>query len=66
MNLANTFYINRTKLAEELGVSVATLRNWAKAGNFPAPMTNSGKTPIYRTDEVTAWLEKDGGSNDAS
>ena len=27
MRLANTFYINRTKLAEELGVSVATLRN---------------------------------------
>lgn len=66
MKLADTFYINRSKLAEELGVSVATIRNWAKTENFPLPMKNSGKIPIYRSDEIMSWLEKKGEKNNAS
>ena len=57
MRPANTFYINRTKLAEELGVSVATLRNWSKQRGFPNPLPQSGKVPIYKSSELIAWLE---------
>tara|TARA_B100001057_G_scaffold386414_1_gene393340 strand:+ start:1131 stop:1319 length:189 start_codon:yes stop_codon:yes gene_type:complete len=60
MTLANTFYINRTKLAEELGVSIATVRNWSKQRGFPNPLPKSGKVPIYKTSELIFWLE-DGG-----
>ena len=58
MSFANTFYINRTQLAKELGVSIATLRNWAKLNNFPNQLPNSGKIPIYKSEEIIAWLEK--------
>ena len=47
------------ELAEELGVSIATIRNWSKLDNFPSPITNSGKTPIYRTSEIISWLENE-------
>ena len=57
MNLAESTYITRTQLAEELGLSIATLRNWSKQSEFPEPVQNSGKVPIYRTSEVTSWLE---------
>ena len=60
MTLANTFYINRTKLAEELGVSIATVRNWSKQRGFPNPLPKSGKVPIYKTSELISWLEDEG------
>ena len=60
MSFANTFYINRTQLAKELGVSIATLRNWAKLNNFPNQLPNSGKIPIYKSEELIAWLENGG------
>jgi len=60
MTLANTFYINRTKLAEELGVSIATVRNWSKQRGFPNPLPQSGKIPIYKTSELISWLEDEG------
>jgi len=59
MNFADSTYINRSQLAEELGVSIATIRNWSKLDNFPSPITNSGKTPIYRTSEISSWLENE-------
>ena len=34
MKLASNLYINRTQLADELGVSIATIRNWSKKTNF--------------------------------
>ena len=61
MKLANTYYINRTKLAEELGITVATLPNWAKKSGFPNSLPHSGKTHIYNTSEVISGLEKLGG-----
>ena len=57
MNLAENRYITRTQLAKELGLSIATLRNRSKRSEFPDPVPNSGKVPIYRTSEVTSWLE---------
>jgi predicted DNA-binding transcriptional regulator AlpA len=62
MELANTLYINRTKLAEELGISVATLRNWSKQTGFPNSLPQSGKIPIYKSSEIISWLEKGGGT----
>ena len=59
MNLANSTYINRSQLADELGVSIATIRNWSKQSDFPQPIINSGKTPIYRTSEIISWLERE-------
>ena len=59
MNFANSTYINRSQLAEELGVSIATIRNWSKQADFPRPVIKSGKTPIYRTSEIISWLERE-------
>ena len=60
MKLASNLYINRTQLADELGVSIATIRNWSKKTNFPKPIKNSGKTPIYKTLEIN-FLVNSGG-----
>ena len=59
MKLASALYINRTQLAEELGVSVATIRNWSSKKDFPKPVRNSGKVPIYKTSEINSWLTLD-------
>ena len=58
MKLASNLYINH-QLADELGVS-ATIRNWSKKTNFPKPIKNSGKTPIYKTLEINSWLTPEG------
>ena len=59
MKLASTLYITRTQLAEELGVSTATIRNWSRKANFPKPIKNSGKIPIYKTLEINSWLTQE-------
>jgi predicted DNA-binding transcriptional regulator AlpA len=58
MKLGHSLFVNRTELAEELGVSVATIRNWSKTEEFPRPLKNSGKIPIFRTAEIINWLEE--------
>ncbi len=60
MKLGNSLFINRTQLARELGVSVATVRNWAKFKAFPPSLEKSGKIPIYRSSEIISWLEMGG------
>ena len=60
MKLASLLYITRTQLAEELGVSTATIRNWSKQRGFPDPLPKSGKVPIYKTSELISWLEDEG------
>jgi predicted DNA-binding transcriptional regulator AlpA len=59
MELALKSYINRTQLAKELGVSVATIRNWTRTKGFPQPVTRSSKIPIYRMEDITSWLEEE-------
>jgi DNA-binding transcriptional MerR regulator len=59
MKLALKSYINRTQLAKELGISVSTIRNWSKIVGFPDPLKSSGKIPIYRTEDITSWLEEE-------
>ena len=58
VGLSDSKYINRTELAHESGVSVATIRNWIKFYDFPTPVQSSGKTPIFRAYDVIEWLEK--------
>ena len=58
MKLGNSLFVNRTELAQELGVFVATIRNWSKTEEFPRPLKNSGKIPIFRTAEIINWLEE--------
>lgn len=60
MGLSDSKYINRTELAHELGVSVATIRNWIKFYDFPAPVQSSGKTPIFRAHDVIDMVGKRG------
>ena len=60
MKLASMLYITRTQLAEELGVSIATIRNWSKQRGFPNPLPQSGKVPIYKISELVSWLEGEG------
>jgi predicted DNA-binding transcriptional regulator AlpA len=59
MIFADSTYINRSQLADELGVSIATIRNWSKQDGFPSPVNSSGKIPIYRTKEIISWLESE-------
>ena len=49
-------YIGRRELLEQLGISKHTLLRWSKRRGFPAALPSSGKTPIYDTQEVDAWL----------
>ena len=58
MKLGKSIFVNRTELADELGVSVATIRNWSKTHEFPRPLKNSGKIPIFRSDEIIYGLEE--------
>ena len=60
MKLGNSLYVNRTELANELGVSIATIRNWSKTDGFPTPLENSGKIRIFRSIEIVNWLEQGG------
>ena len=60
MKLASMLYITRTQLAEELGVSIATIRNWSKQRGFPDPLPQSRKVPIYKISELVSWLEGEG------
>lgn len=60
MKLASILYITRTQLAEELGVSIATIRNWSRQRGFPDPLPKSGKIPIYKVSEVISWFEDEG------
>ena len=60
MKLGYSLYVNRTELANELGVSIATIRNWSKTDSFPTPLENSGKIPIFSSSEVINWLEQGG------
>ncbi|WP_437013303.1 helix-turn-helix transcriptional regulator [Streptomyces sp. enrichment culture] len=52
--------ITITEIAEEYGVSRATVHNYRRAGTFPrpAPVEGTEKTKLrFRADEVAAWFE---------
>jgi predicted DNA-binding transcriptional regulator AlpA len=52
--------ITITEIAEEYGVSRATVHNYRRSGTFPrpAPVEGTEKTKLrFRADEVSAWFE---------
>ena len=54
-------YITRIELTQMLGVSKDTIRNWTKNKEFPSPLENSGRVPIYRMLDIKNWLESEVG-----
>lgn len=50
--------ISRTELAEFLGVTLQTLRDWEREGHGPTPIRLSTRRTVYDPDEVDAFLEE--------
>jgi len=57
MHFSNFTYVTRGQLAEELHVTKGTIRQWEDLRGFPEPLPGSGRVPLYKTAEVTNWLE---------
>jgi excisionase family DNA binding protein len=55
--------ISITELAEQLGVSVRTIRRWQALGDVP-PRVKRGRRLMYRLTDVVAWLEATGRGSD--
>lgn len=49
-------YINTKEVAEMIGVSVSTVRNYARAGNFVPVHRLSTKKAVYLRDDVLVWM----------
>jgi hypothetical protein len=49
-------FLNEEQQAEELGVTVRTIRRWRKDGTGPA-FTRNGQQVLYRADWTQQWLE---------
>lgn len=50
-----SLWLTRAELAEELGVTVATIARWHSEGCAP-PCTKVGKKILYRRESVQQWL----------
>ncbi|MGY6704916.1 helix-turn-helix transcriptional regulator [Roseinatronobacter sp.] len=48
-------WLTRKELAQELGVTAATLARWHTEGSAP-PCTKVGKKILYRREAVQQWL----------
>ena len=44
------------EVTKRLGVSLSTLRNWIRAGEFPAPL-RLGRSRRWRASDVDRWFE---------
>jgi len=51
--------ISITELAEQLGLSVRTIRRWQALGDAP-PRVKRSRRLMYRLSDVVAWLEATG------
>ncbi len=61
MNREGAMYVKTTTLAEELGVTSQTIRNWGKKDpNFPQYNIGTESRPNWRyvIEEVKAYLEE--------
>ena len=57
-------FINKTALADMLGISIRTLELWVARRGFPAPRHVSGsRLAVFRGSAVEAWLERELASN---
>ena len=53
-------FINKTALADVLGVSLRTIELWVTRRGFPAPRhINGSRLSFFRVAEVEAWLERE-------
>jgi hypothetical protein len=57
MHFSERTYVTRGELASELHVTKATIRQWELLRGFPQPLPGSGRVPLYKTSDITAWLE---------
>ena len=57
MHFSERSYITRGEPASELHVTKATIRQWEALRGFPQPLPGSGRVALYRTTDITAWLE---------
>ncbi len=49
--------LRETQAAERLGRSAGTLKRWRAKGYGPAFIRMGGRTPMYRPEAITKWLE---------
>jgi predicted DNA-binding transcriptional regulator AlpA len=53
-------FINKSALADMLGVSLRTLELWVTRRGFPAPRHITGsRLSFFHVGEVEAWLERE-------
>ena len=52
-----TELLNESQAAEKLGRSAGTLKRWRAKGYGPAFIRIGNRTPVYRPEAITAWLE---------
>jgi prophage regulatory protein len=51
-------YIRPLEIAENLGVDVATIWRWVKAGILPKPFRPTQRTTVFDAEQVQAALDK--------
>lgn len=56
--LPQTGYIRRFRLADALGVHVATVDRWVKAKTMPQPVKLGEKITAFDAVEINNWLAK--------
>lgn len=50
--------IRQSQVAQQLGVSDATIKRWRLSGNFPPGYLLTPKTIVWRLSDVLSWLEE--------
>ncbi len=51
--------LRSSEIADMLGVNLAAVSNFKKRhADFPEPAYQSGKTTLYWTEDVVAWIDK--------
>ena len=56
ISLPTSGYIRRFRLAQALGVHVATIDRWVRAKRLPSPVKLGEKSTAFDAAEVNRWL----------
>lgn len=56
-----SIYIPDTQVANQFGVSRATIWRWVSNGNFPKPVKLSPGCSRWKIEDVQKWAESRGG-----
>lgn len=54
--IPTTGYIRRTRLADLLGIHVATLDRWIRQKRIPAPIKLGENSTVFDAVEINNWL----------